>query len=67
MAWLTWLQHFDSSAWILQILDQHWLVLGFAWGLVKIIAKRTKTTADDEIVELVEEMRDERAAHHNQD
>ena len=59
---MNWLQTFDSSAWVLQILDQHWLILGFAWGAFRIIAKRTKSTIDDELVELVEDLEDERQA-----
>jgi len=54
------LQNFDSSMWVLQILDQHWLVLGFLWGAFRIIAKRTKTTLDDEVVELLEDLNDKR-------
>jgi len=57
---MEWLQTFDSSAFLLQFLDQHWLVLGFAWGVFKIIAGRTKTKADDELVSLVEDLKDER-------
>lgn len=60
MNWLTWLQSFDSSSFILRILDQHWLILGFAWGSFRIIAKRTKTTADDEFVEVVNGLRNRR-------
>ena len=61
------LQNFDSSMWVLQILDQHWLILGFAWGTFQIIAKRTKTKIDDELVKLVENLKDERQAHTDND
>ena len=51
---------FDSSAFIFKILNAHWLLIGFAWGVFKIIAKRTKTTLDDEVVEVIDKLEAQR-------
>lgn len=53
MDWLS----FDTSAFILTLLDHHWLLLGFVWGAFKIIAKRTETTFDDELVNVIKDLK----------
>lgn len=53
MSWIT----FDTSAWILNLLDSHWLLIGFVWGVFKIYAKRSSNKVDDEIVELMQELK----------
>ena len=59
MNWLT----MDSSAFILNIIDHHWLILGFTWGTFKLIAKRTKTTLDDELVSVIAELKERKKTH----
>ncbi len=56
MEWL----FFDSSGFVFKVLNAHWLILGFAWGVFKVIAKRTKTTIDDEVVEVITELENRR-------
>ena len=50
---IEWLLTFDSSAWVMRVMDQHWLVLGFIGGVVKVIADRTKTPIDNEILSMI--------------
>lgn len=59
MNWLT----MDSSAFILSAIDHHWLILGFAWGTFKLIAKRTKTTVDDDFVNVITELKERKKVH----
>ena len=54
MEWI----NIDSSAIILNTLDHHWLILGFLWGAFKIIAKRTETKVDDDMVELIDKLKE---------
>lgn len=53
METLTKILNFDSSSWILQIFDHHWLIVGFIWGAFVIYAKRSKAAWDDAFVALV--------------
>lgn len=48
---------YDTSAFILKLLDCHWILIGVVWGSFKIYAKRSKSTADDEFVKVVEELK----------
>jgi len=58
---IDWLINFDSSAWILHILDKHWLAFGFLGGAIRIVSKRTTTKVDDELVSLVDDLKHARA------
>jgi len=62
MGWL----YFDSTAFIMKIIGYHWLIIGFLYGVFKIYARRSKTQVDDEIVELVDELKGEGAKRRNQ-
>jgi len=55
-----WITDFDSSAFIITIIGKHWLLLSGAWGIFKIYAKHSKGTVDDEIVQMVEALRNEK-------
>ena len=51
---------FNSTEFIFKILNAHWLVLGFLWGLFKIYARRSKKTWDDELVQMINDLKDQK-------
>lgn len=54
MEFLNQVMTFDSSAWILRLLDNHWLLVNFVWGSFVIYARRSEKTWDDALVSLVQ-------------
>lgn len=48
--------NFDSSMWILQLLDNHWLIVNLVWGSFVIYAKRSEKTWDDAFVNLIKSL-----------